>query len=124
MQKSTLGALSLFAFLVVPFEVFFVFGLYFAPGWANGWPSGTPIHQVWSIGLTAGMVSILATLELGVCGVIGLAMSLDSKRSRFVRAACVAWLSACILADILAAYYLHSSLYAEALAMWPNGYHR
>ena len=124
MPKSAFGALTLFAFLMVPFEAFFMFGLFFAPGWANGWPSGTSIHHVWSVGLTAGIVSILATLELGTCGVIGLAMGLASKRSRFVRTACVGWLSTCLLADIYAAHYLQSLLYAEALAMWPNGYLR
>jgi hypothetical protein len=29
------------------------FGLWFAPGWANGWPFGLHINVVWPLGLAA-----------------------------------------------------------------------
>jgi hypothetical protein len=40
------------------------FGLWFAPGWANGWPFGLHRNVVWPLGMS--VVAFAAVLALGV----------------------------------------------------------
>ncbi len=38
----------------------------FAPGWANGWPGGLTVHEVWSAGMTAVVFLMLFATAGGV----------------------------------------------------------
>lgn len=37
----------------------------FAPGWANGWPGGLTVHEVWSAGMTAVVSLVLFATAAG-----------------------------------------------------------
>jgi hypothetical protein len=98
---------------VVPAAFCTGFGLWFAPGWANGWPLGLPRNVVWPAGLAVVAASAVALVGLGV----GLAAREEQDVPR------PAWLRRCLVDTCLAAVVAGAIVYAmfrpQALALWP-----
>ena len=69
------GGLFRGALLALGVEMASSFPYYFAPGWANGWPGGLTIYQVWSTWLTATLFIMLMTSGIAIGSLICLLIS-------------------------------------------------
>lgn len=96
-------------FVVLALETWLGISLWFAPGWANGWP--LPMHTVWSCGMSVVVSVMLMTLTVGIGAAI---CSVLVKRVEPVRTWLLygAWLSACAITVGI----LGSLLYCDLLA--------
>ena len=114
--------LFLLACLALAAETVVGFPLFFAPGWANGWPGGLSIYRVWSTWLSITIFVMLMTIGLGAGSVIGLLAWLfppvRRQTGKVLAAWMVIWAVLCV-ATCLSAY---KEIYASTLDMWPNGY--
>ena len=71
-SPSDYGRLCLAALGNIVLEVLVSFPFFFAPGWANGWPGGLTIYQVWSTWLTLTLFVMLTTFGVAVGSLVGL----------------------------------------------------
>ena len=110
------------ALLALGTEVAFSFPLFFAPGWANGWPGGLTIHQVWSTWLTATLLVMLMTSGIAIGSLICLLFSGLSGRQRYARVTLVVWIGLWVVLSAVACLRIFPEVYASARQMWPNGY--
>jgi hypothetical protein len=115
------GMMALGAFVALLPELFFGFGLWFAPGWANGWPGGLTIYRVWSAGMTACLFVMMSTIGVGAGGMIGLSLKL-SRQNRLAELVVLAWLVLWTVLSISACALAYREFYVSTLEMWPNGY--
>ena len=115
------GIIVLLAVAAFGGEVFFGFGLFFAPGWANGWPGGLTIHRVWSAFMTTYLFVLMMTVGIGAGGLIGLLLRLvlGNRRTTLVF---YFWLLICSVFTVLTCINVYPEIYASTLEMWPNGY--
>jgi hypothetical protein len=113
----TYGIMAALAALALPAEVFAMFALWFAPGWANRWPGGLPIHVVWPAGLSA--LVFLTTMTVAMAVIAGACLWADRPLGR---RAFGLWLVVTGTLALAAAVWVYSSLHAHTLTMWPNGY--
>src|SRR5206468_8447493 len=91
------------------------FGLWFAPGWANGWPV-VPRNVVWPARLTS------VTFVIGMCLVVGSGAAICSRlrggHDRVARALRV-WSMCGFAIVVLACLWIYHDLHSAALQMWP-----
>ena len=66
----------IFAFLI---EGYLAFGLFFSPGWANGWPIGMDRDTIWLSGLTLMAFVLIVTFSVGICAAVTLQNSTRKK---------------------------------------------
>jgi hypothetical protein len=116
------GWIFLGACLACVGEIWFGFGLWFAPGWANGWPGGLSIHTVWSGGMAALLFLMLLTLAVGAGAVIGSLCTTSERVPRRGLLLYAAWLAAGAALALMLSCWAFKAIYASTLAMWPNGY--
>jgi hypothetical protein len=94
--------------------LFFGFGLWFAPGWANEWP-GLPQKVVWPAGM-----SILAFVA-GAAPIIGFGAYICSRLGggRQSRWALAVWSGCWLVLMAVACSRLYQALRNEAEHVWP-----
>ncbi len=108
--------------LALASEVFVSFGFAFNPGWANAWPFGFTIYNVWSTGMSIVFFLLLVTAAVGTGAVTGAVCSHFGVGLRHGRAVFAGWLvCSCVLA-LMASIWAFREIYASTLEMWPNGY--
>jgi hypothetical protein len=61
MELKHWDAIGLYCSVALAGELFFGFGLWFAPGWAREWPFGLPFQVVWATGLAIMLCLIVVT---------------------------------------------------------------
>jgi hypothetical protein len=110
------------AFAGVGCELCFGFSLWFAPGWANGWPFGLTIHVVWSVGMALLLFLVLVTTAAGLGAAVGWVGSQHVVGLRHGRKVYVAWLFLAAAAALALALETYQRTHATTLRMWPNGY--
>jgi hypothetical protein len=87
--------------------------LWFAPGWANGWP-GLPQQVVWPVGVT--LVTFLFAASLVVaCG----AAFRSLFRGRAADWAFVAWCASGVVLGVIGCWWLYEVLHSGAVELWP-----
>lgn len=118
MPRSSWIVLALATLYTLAVEMFMGFGLWFAPGWANGWPGGLSFHVVWSAGM-AGIVFLLVVTAAVAMGAVFVA---SSDRTEANRRAFVIWLIIAAIAGLLASWWIYGVCHAMTLRMFPNGY--
>jgi hypothetical protein len=116
------GVLLLGACAALTFEVAASFPLFFAPGWANGWPGGPTIYQVWSTWLTFTVFVLLVTIGLCAGALLSLLVSIFPRTRRYNGNMLIGWMV--VWTVLCAAFCLRAfrEIYASTLEMWPNGY--
>jgi len=110
------ACLALFAEAVASFP------FYFSPGWANGWPGGFTIYQVWSAWLTLTLFVMMMTIGVGAGSLVSLlacAFSLGRRHSANVLGV---WLIIWTVLSLAACSRAFAAIYASTLEMWPTGY--
>ena len=117
-QARRYGTIALGSLVALGPKLFVGFGLGFNPGWANGWPGGLAITEVWPAGMTA----ILITGTIGLGALLGLLLSRLATARPYAGIVFLAWLMAGAILAILACISFYQSIHAEALEAWPNGY--
>jgi hypothetical protein len=96
--------------------------LLFAPGWANGWPGGLTIHQVFSTGMTLVMFVMLMTIGIGAgCGV-GFEVCCFRRGRRYAGRVVAVWVVVWAVLTVAACAWGYRQIYASAVEMWPRGY--
>jgi hypothetical protein len=110
------------ALLALGIEIVSSFPLYFAPGWANGWPGGFTIYQVWSTWLTATLFIMLMTSGIAIGSLICLLISVLSGGRRYARVTLVIWIGLWVFLSAVACLRIFPEVYASTREMWPNGY--
>jgi hypothetical protein len=121
-SASFYGGLFGLALLALGAEILISFPFYFAPGWANGWPGGLTIYQVWSTWLTLTLYIILMTCGIGVGSLISLFLSAFPSGRRHAGIALVAWIDLWVLLSVVTCLWAFPEVYASTLEMWPQGY--
>lgn len=112
-----LGASGAFlAVLVVGFP------LYFAPGWANGWPAGLTIHRVWSAWFSSYLFALMLSAGTAAGAMAILLLGLFPPVRRRSGVILLAWLALWIVLTTLPCARAYPAIHASALEMWPNGY--
>jgi hypothetical protein len=86
------GGLFARALLALGAEIVFSFGFFFAPGWANGWPGGLTIYQVWSTWLTATLFIMLMTSGIAIGSLICLLIGALPGGRRYAGVTLVVWI--------------------------------
>src|SRR4051794_17453738 len=81
------------ACLALPAEAVVNFPFFFAPGWANGWPGGLTIYQVWSTWLSITLFVMLMTFGLGLGSLISLLFCIFPRGRRHAANALGTWIS-------------------------------
>jgi hypothetical protein len=112
------------AFLLLG-ELSIGFGLWFAPGWANGWPGGLSIYFVWPAGMTLILFAILMTIGFGVVGSTCIALSASSgspSTKRDFEGSFAIWMVIWLTVVSVICACAYFVFYLSALDMWPNGY--
>lgn len=107
MSRPTCFAIAGLAAVAIPCELFIGFGLWFSPGWANGWP-GLRSQLVLAAGLSAHAAVVLMTMLVGIWALYAAGSELRSDR---LRSATVAWCVVTGLGTALAAACLFVVLY-------------
>jgi hypothetical protein len=102
--------------------LFIGFGLCFAPGWANEWPGGLPIHRVWSCGTSGWLFVILVTAGVGFGTFVSFLMGFFSRVRRFADRFFGIWLVIWTVPSAVASVWAYREIDASALTTWPNGY--
>src|SRR4051794_5471702 len=98
-------------------ELFVGFGLWFNPGWANGWPGGLSIHVVLPTGLAAHTAVTLMTAAVGLAAA---GLALFNRPSN--RGVLVFFLVVMLAGTLFVSGTMFFKLRAQAVAMWPQGY--
>ncbi len=111
----TLGAIAAFAS-----EAWVGFSLWFAPGWANGWPGGLRIHTVWSTGMAGLLFLLTLTLAVGVGAAVGYLCIRFEVGHRWGHRVFAAWLIAATVLAFAMSYVAFAKIYASTLEMWPK----
>jgi len=104
--------------LAMPIEAVAAFGLWFAPGWANGW-AFAPIHVVWPIGMSLLAFVLFETASAALRPALVLMMQASMPWSL---RACRLWLGGSLLVGALLAVALFFGLHTSAHEIWPRGY--
>jgi hypothetical protein len=103
-------------------ELFLGFALGLVPGWANGWPGGLTISQVWPAGMTTILYIILITGAI----VLGASLSFLLSRLEIARPytgiVFLAWLVVGAILAVPACISFYQWIHAWALEVWPDGY--
>jgi hypothetical protein len=116
------GRLFCGALLVLAAEVFVSFGFFFAPGWANGWPGGLTIYQVWSTWLTITLFVMMMTVGVSAGSLVSLVACVFPAARRHTRKVLTAWMVGCGILSTAACAWAFRGIYASTLQMWPHGY--
>lgn len=122
MTSASWKRLVVIASVVFVCSACFGFQLFFAPGWANGWPFGLTVHSIWSVGIAFIVFALLMALAIGVGAFVGLLLSLRGIGSRLVRSVYITWLLIAATSIMLVSMWIYQGAHASALHMWPNGY--
>jgi hypothetical protein len=119
MSKTTALGILLAAIAAVPMEVFLAFGLWFSPGWANGW--GIPKRDVWPAGLAvmAFVIELTTVVALGALASLSLGMSEDAAKRELSRIAFATWLSVGSVMAVVACIPVYVASRAMAVELWP-----
>jgi hypothetical protein len=115
MTRQQGNRLLLFSLVALAGGVYLGFGLWFAPGWANGWP-GLPQREVWPTGLTA------LAFVVGMCLVIGFGAAILSrvaKRERAANGAFAVWLLCGLTLVAAGCWWVYQELHSTAVQLWP-----
>jgi hypothetical protein len=116
------GRICRLASLALGAELVGSFGFFFAPGWANGWPGGLTIYQVWSTWLTLTVFMFLMTLGVGVGALVGLLCCIVPRGRRHAGTVFRAWIVIWAILSVVTCMWASRGIYASTLEMWPNGY--
>jgi hypothetical protein len=104
------------ALLAVPVGVFFGFGLWFAPGWANGWP-GLPQREVWPAGLAT--VAFVTVLCAAVGPGIAVCSRLGGDRGQAARWPFRTWVICAVVLGLVVWWWVYEGCHATAVELWP-----
>ena len=87
----------------------------FAPGWANGWPGGLTVHEVWSAGMAAVVFLTLFAAAGGVGAAVcsRLVLRIDPRNLILFYGA---WLASCAVAAGASGVLAFWVIYASALS--------
>jgi hypothetical protein len=110
------------ACLVLVAEAVVSFPFFFAPGWANGWPGGLTIYQIWSTWLTITLFFMVMTAGIGVGALISLLACTFSLGRRHSGDVLGVWMIIWTALSLAASFWAFTAIYASTLEMWPNGY--
>jgi hypothetical protein len=103
-------------------EIAASFPFFFAPGWANGWPGGLTIYQVWSTWLTITFFVMLMTVGLGSGALLSLLVSIFPRTRRHNGFMLIGWMVVWAVLCFAFCLWAFREIYASTLEMWPNGY--
>src|SRR5262245_46670828 len=84
--------LALLSLLALVGEAYVGFALWFAPGWANGWPFGLRRQVVWPCGLAVMLFLLLMTLAVAAGAVVGLSLQGEGAGRQVHRRVAIGWL--------------------------------
>lgn len=118
MSRNAWIGIAVAALVALAGEAFAGFGLWFAPGWANGWPGGLSFHAVWSVGMAGVVFLLIVTTAVAV----GATLFAVSDRAEANRRALLIWLIVAAISALLASWWTYRACYAMTLQMFPNGY--
>jgi hypothetical protein len=116
------GKLFAGALLALGFECVASFPFFFAPGWANGWPGGFTIYEVWSTWLTVTLFVMLITSGVGLGSLVSLFCCVVPRGRRHASVVFSIWTGVWTLLSATACALAFRGIYASTLEMWPNGY--
>ena len=93
---------------------FIAFGLWFAPGWANGWP----VHRnvVWPVGMAC---IVFVGVILFMLGLGGMARVLASDPTWPIGTPSRSWVVVSVVASTAITVVVFVELRSQALAIWP-----
>jgi hypothetical protein len=122
LTPASYGQLFVLACLALVVEAVGSFPLYFAPGWANGWPGGLTIYHVWSTWLTITFFIMLMTIGCGAGSLISLLSCAFPGGRRYAGYTLAGWLFFWTGLSLATCSWAFREIYASTLEMWPNGY--
>ena len=122
LTRADYGLLFLYACLALGAEALGTFGFFFAPGWANGWPGGLTIYQVWSTWLTITLFVMSMTIGVGVGCLVSLLACIFPVTRRCAGYVFGTWMVLWAIPSAATGFWAYSQIYASTLEMWPNGY--
>jgi hypothetical protein len=122
LSSADYGRIFFLGFAVFGAEVVGSFGFFFAPGWANGWPAGLSIYQVWSTWLTLVLFVMLITIGVALGSLVSLCCSLLPRGRRHAGNLLVSWMVIWAILTAVICAWAFREIYAATLEMWPNGY--
>ncbi len=102
--------------VLVPVEALVTFSLWFAPGWANGWP--WPRRVVWSTGVAVSLFMVLMTCAVGAGAVYAIIRYYGRSAGRTRRTFAV-WIASCAAVGTLVCVLTGQVLYSRAVGLWP-----
>jgi hypothetical protein len=119
MSRASTTAILVASIVALPLEAFVAFGLWFAPGWANGW--GIPQREVWPVGLTGIAFVILFTAVVAGGALVSLCVESSRERTQkypsWMPFVIWLWLGGAIAAAAVCPLY--AVLRASAAEVWP-----
>jgi hypothetical protein len=89
------------------------FGLWFAPGWANGWPFGLHRNVVWP----AGLACVVFLTVMAVAANLVTALRQETDPPGPIRSRRCLWASLGVSAGVAVVAFL--ALRSQAVAIWP-----
>jgi hypothetical protein len=98
------------------------FPFFFAPGWANRWPGGLTIYQVWSTWLTVTLFLMLMTVGAGLCSLVSLLACIFPRARRHTGEVLAILMVIWAIFSIAISSWAFGEIYASTFKMWPNGY--
>jgi hypothetical protein len=110
------------ALIALALEVFGGFPLWFAPGWANGWPFGLTIHTVWSGGMAFLFSAVLLTMAVCTGAAVGFFCSHRGIGLRHGKPVFAFWIVLIAALAIPIGLWNCRDFYEDTLEMWPKGY--
>ena len=116
------GSLLAVSCLALLGEAVVSFPFFFAPGWANGWPGGLTIYQVWSTWLIVVLFLMLMTVGVGVGSFVSLLANVFPAVRRHSGSVFGILMAVWSILSVATCSFAFMEIYASTLEMWPNGY--
>src|SRR4051812_17122777 len=117
LSPTIFGGLFLLALLALGAEVVVSFPFFFAPGWANGWPGGLTIYQVWSTWLTVTLFVMMMTCGIGAGSLTSLLLCAFPRGRRHAATALVIWIDLWVILSVVICLWSFPVIYASTLEM-------
>jgi hypothetical protein len=124
LTPANFGLLLTLACVMLAAEAVVSFPLWFAPGWANGWPGGLTIHQVWSTCFTIMLFIMLITVGVGLGSAISLVVCIFTRGRGQAGSVFGVWIVIWTIISAAVCFLAFKWMYASTLEMWPGGYPR
>jgi hypothetical protein len=122
LTRANCGMFFIFSCSALAGEAVMSFPFLFAPGWANGWPGGLTIYQVWSTWLSLTLFVMMMTVGVGVGSLVSLFASIFPGARRHTGNVLGIFVVIWSMLSLAICSFAFREIYASTLEMWPNGY--